>query len=884
MHSTDPDIQQTREWLDALANVIHFEGMGRAQHILEVLLAHINYSGSTAHGNIKRSYVNTLPVAQQAAYPGNLALENKLTAAIRWNAIAMVLRAKRDVGTLGGHLASYASIATLYEVGQHHFFRGRTDTQREDLVYFQGHSCEGNYARAFLEGRLSEEQLANFRQEVGGSGVSSYPHPWLMPHFWQFATVSLGLGPLQAIYQAQFLKYLENRQLLAATDRKVWVFVGDGEMDEPESIAGLTFAAREKLDNLIYVVNCNLQRLDGLVRSNSNIIVELENLFVGAGWNVIKVLWSSDWDPLFAKDSHGVLTRALSQCVDGQFQTFAARGGAYFREQFFGQDPHLAALVKDLSDQQIANLLRGGHDPVKVYAAYKAACEHKHQPTVILVHSVKGFGLGSAGESQNIAHNALDMDEAHLQDFRDRFALPIDAEALRQLAFYKPPEDSPEMRYLRERRQALGGFVPCRLASCESLTVPERSDFAKILQGSDGREMSSTMVLGLIINRLVKDPSLGKRIVPIFSDEVRTFGMEGLFRQLGIYAPHGQLYEPEDKKQLLYYREAKDGQLLEQGITEAGCMASWLAAATSYSTHQLPMVPIFTFYSMFGFQRVGDFIWAAADMRARGFLIGATAGRTTLAGEGLQHQDGHSLLAAAAVPNCIAYDPAFGYEMAVIMQEGLRRMLTQQEDVFYYITAMNEKYVHPPMPHGVEEGILKGMYLFSESDQQAPLKVQLLGSGAILNEVIAAKALLEQDFGVFADVWSATSFNQLYRDASALARAQMLEPSTAAQQTYLEELFSARRGPMIAATDYCRSYAEQIRPFVRKNYFVLGTDGFGRSDSRPRLRQFFEVDRYYIVVAALHMLSVEKMVDRQLVDRAIEKYGINPHKPHPAQV
>jgi len=885
----DIDSVETQEWLEAFASVVEYEGLERARFLMEELLENAAQLGVKL-GSIttKTAYCNTIAVEQQPVYPGDLSLEKRIEAINRWNAIVMVLRAKKTVGGVGGHLSSYASIATIYEVGLNHFFRAASKDHPGDLVYFQGHSSEGNYARAFLEGRLSETQLINFRQEVDGNGVSSYPHPWLMPTFWQFATVSLGLGALQAIYQARFLKYLENRKLLPANDRKIWVFCGDGEMDEPESIAGLTMAAREELDNIIYVINCNLQRLDGLVRSNSKIIQELESLYRGAGWNVIKVIWDSRWDILFSKDKKGLLIKRLNECVDGDLQNAYVRGGAYTREFLCGDNAELRELLADLSDTEITELNRGGHDAVKIYAAYAAAVQHKNQPTVILIQSVKGYGLGTSGaEGRNIAHNQLEMTEAELKLFRDRFALPLTDKQLMALDFYKPEKNSPEMVYLHAQRKKLNGYLPARQPISQKLTVPALSAFDAVLQGSGDRVLSTTMVLGRIFNVLLKDPLISSRIVPIFSDEVRTFGLEGLFRQIGIYSHVGQLYSPEDKEQLVYYRESQDGQILEEGITEAGCMASWIAAATAYATHQFPMIPFFTYYSMFGFQRVGDFIWAAADMRARGFLIGATAGRTTLEGEGLQHQDGTSLLAASAVPNCRAYDPAFGFEMAVIIQHGLQEMYHDEKDVFYYIMAMNEKYTQPAMPSGVEAGIIKGIYLFKEANKNASktsLKVQLMGSGAILREVIAAAELLETDFGVISDIWSVTSFNELRREGLALQREHLFAPDKKQKLSYLEACLEEHAGPIIAATDYIRSYADQIRPFISRSYTVLGTDGFGRSDTREKLRRFFEVDRYHIAVAALYALVKENSLAASQVTAALKKYNIDPKKPNPVSV
>ena len=880
----DYDPIETQEWLDALASLLKFEGAERTRFVLNNLLQAAREQGVVLGSQITTAYQNTIPVQTQAVYPGDLAIEARIEAILRWNAIAMVIRAKNSAGGVGGHLSSYASIATLYEVGMNHFFRGATAERCGDLVYFQGHSSEGNYARAYLEGRLSEDNLIHFRQEVNGPGLSSYPHPWLMPDYWQFATVSLGLGAMQAIYQARFMKYLENRKLQSTQDRKVWLFCGDGEMDEPESIASLSLAAREQLDNMIYIVNCNLQRLDGLVRSNSKIVQELEGIFHGAGWNVIKVLWDSHWDPIFAKDTKGLLLKRLNECVDGELQNTYVRGADHTREFLCNGNEEVRALLADVSDAELAQLQRGGHDAKKIYAAYAQASQHKGQPTAILVQTVKGYGLGtSIGEGRNIAHNHLDMAEPELRLFRDRFQLPLSDQQLLNFEFYKPEANSPELQYLMQRRADLGGFIPARESPKQPLKGPELSAYDAILKGSGDRVLSTTMVLGRILNVLLKDPVLGSRIVPIFSDEVRTFGLESLFRQIGIYSPLGQLYTPEDKEQLMYYREATDGQVLEEGITEAGCMSSWIAAATSYSTHRYPMVPFFTYYSMFGFQRVGDFIWAAADMRARGFLIGATAGRTTLEGEGLQHQDGQSLLTASGVPSCRAYDPAFGFEMAVIIQEGARRMFEKEEDVFYYITAMNEKYLQPEMPKGAEAGILKGLYLF-KAGSKATLRVQLLGSGAILNEVIAAQTLLETDFGIAADVWGAPSFNELRRDGIDVERANRLHPEKTPQKTYVETCLADYAGPVIAATDYMRAYAEQIRPYLGRSYTVLGTDGYGRSDTRAHLRHFFEVDRYYIVTAALHALSQTGQIPASTVTKAMKQYNIDPNKPNPTTV
>jgi pyruvate dehydrogenase E1 component len=880
---SDIDPTETKEWLDALASLIKHEGKERAEYILQRLYDQAEKKGVTAgSGQLVTPFRNTIPADQEPAYPGDLKLEAAIEALIRWNAIAMVMKAKKTAGGVGGHLSSFASIATLYEVGLNHFFHGASNDNPGDLIYFQGHSSEGNYARAYLEGRISKEQLEYFRQEAENPGLSSYPHPWLMPNFWQFATVSLGLGMLQGIYQAQFLKYLENRNLLPTTGRKVWVFCGDGEMDEPESVGNLALAAREQLDNLIFVVNCNLQRLDGLVRSNYKIVQELEGIFRGAGWNVIKVLWDSNWDALFARDKSGALQKRLNECVDGDLQTAHVRGPLYFREFLFNTD-ELKALVADWSDEQLTALHRGAHDPVKIYAAYMAATQHKNQPTVILAMGVKGYGLGTTTtEGRNVAHNQLELTEDELKAFRERFQLPLTDQQLSEFQFQDFKKDSPELNYLLAQRKKLGGFLPARHVASQSLAVPALSVFDSVLQGSADRTMSTTMALGRILNVMLKDKVIGQRIVPIFSDEVRTFGLEALFRQVGIYSPLGQLYIPEDKEQFLYYHESKDGQVLEEGITESGCMSAWIAAATSYATNRFAMVPFFTFYSMFGFQRVGDLIWAAGDMRARGFLIGATAGRTTLEGEGLQHQDGTSLLMAANVPSCRSYDPAYGYEMAVILQHGLQEMIAEEKDVFYYVMAMNERYVQPAMPKGVEEGIIKGMYLLSDSG--ANTAVQLLGSGAILNEVMAAADLLKNDFEIHADVWSVTSFGELRRDGAAIERANMLAPEAKPGVPFVTTALASKATPVVAATDYVRAYADLIRPYLKQTYVTLGTDGYGRSDTRERLRRFFEVDRYYVVVAALYALAKDGKVPISKVTEAMKKYGIDSKKSDPVTV
>jgi len=884
--SNKPDIdpQETQEWLDALEAVLENQGVERAHFLIERLIdkarrsgAHLPYSANTA-------YVNTITIQQQARFLGDPAMERRIRSFVRWNAMAMVVHVNRIATELGGHIASFASIATLYDVAYTHFLHARTKDHGGDLVFIQGHSAPGIYARAFLEGRISEEQINNFRQEVDGNGLSSYPHPWLMPGFWQFPTVSMGLGPIMAIYQARFMRYLQDRGLLNTEGRKVWAFMGDGEMDEPEAMGAIALAARERLDNLIFVVNCNLQRLDGLVRGNSKIIQELEADFRGAGWNVIKVIWGSYWDPLLARDKNGILLKRMHECVDGDFQAYKAKGGAYTRKHFFGKYPELVDMVANLTDEDIWRLNRGGHDPIKVYAAYAAAVAHKRQPTVILAKTVKGYGMGRAGEGMNITHSQKKMGEAALKEFRDRFNIPISDDAIGAAPFYKPPADSPEMSYLHHCREALGGPLPIRDAAAPKLATPALEVFRPLLEGSGDKEMSTTMALVRIMSLIVRDPEIGKYLVPIIPDEARTFGMEGMFRQLGIYSSVGQLYKPVDSDQLLYYREEKQGQVLEEGITEAGAMSSWIAAATAYANHGQSMIPFYIFYSMFGFQRIGDLAWAAGDMRARGFLIGGTAGRTTLAGEGLQHQDGHSLVVAATIPNCIVYDPAYAYELAVIIQDGLRRMYQEQEDRFYYITAMNETYVQPAMPEGVEEGILKGIYRVRTGGavEKMEKRVQLLGSGAILREALAAADLLEQDFAVTTDVWSVTSFNELRREGLEVERWNMLHPEQAPRRSYVEQQLGPTSGPIVAATDYIQTLADQIRPFVPRRYRVLGTDGFGRSDMRSQLRKFFEVDRHYIVLATLKALADEGALPAAQVSEAIAKYRIDPEKPNPA--
>ena len=883
--STDPDPQETQEWIDALDGVLRSEGPLRAQQLVERLIERAQISGATVSVGIQTPYINTIPLGRQPRMPGNFEIEMRLRHYLRWNAMAMVVRANETSSELGGHVASFASSATLYDVGFNHFWRAPTETFGGDLVFFQGHSSPGVYARAFLEGRISEEQLANFRQEVDGKGLSSYPHSWLMPDFWQFATVSMGLGPIQAIYQARFLKYLHNRGIADTADRKVWCFIGDGETDEPESLGAISVAARERLDNLIFVVNCNLQRLDGPVRGNGKIIQELERGFRGAGWNVIKVIWGRNWDPLLAADHTGRLVQLMNECVDGDYQTFKANDGAYVREHFFGRYPETAALVKDWTDAQIWALQRGGHDPTKVYAAYDAAAKHRDQPTVILAKTIKGYGMGSSGEAQNIAHQQKHLDLKAMRQFRDRFALPISDAEIPKMPYYRPPEDSAEMHYLRDRVKALGS-LPQRRRKATALTVPELSAFDSVLKGSGDREISTTMAFVRILNAMTRDKAIGHRVVPIVADESRTFGMEGMFRQLGIYSPVGQLYKPQDAAQLMYYREDKSGQILQEGISEAGALCSWIAAATSYSVSDQQMIPVYIFYSMFGFQRIGDLAWAAGDMRSRGFLMGGTSGRTTLNGEGLQHEDGHSQVFASFIPNCVSYDPTYSYELAVIMQDGMRRMYAEQEDVYYYITVMNENYVHPDMPPGSEAGILKGMYRLREvaaEGKKAP-RVQLLGSGTILREVIAGAELLASDFGVASDVWSVTSFNQVRRDGLAAQRWNMLHPEQKPRLSYVEECFADHPGPIVAATDYIKTFAEGIHPFIDRRYVVLGTDGFGRSDYRRKLRSFFEVDRHFVATAALKALADEGTIKPEIVAKALAQYGIDPAKPNPVTV
>jgi pyruvate dehydrogenase E1 component len=882
---SDDDPQETQEWLDSLDSVIKNEGPERAHFLLEQLVEKARRSGAHLPYSANTAYVNTIPIGNEIKSPGDHELEHRIRSYVRWNAAAMVLRANKDTN-VGGHIASFASAATLYDVGFNHFWHTPSESHGGDLVFSQGHSAPGVYARAFMLGRLTEKQLDKYRQEVDGEGLSSYPHPWLMPDFWQFPTVSMGLGPIMAIYQARFMKYLQDRGLADTDGRKVWCFLGDGESDEPESMGAIGVAAREKLDNLIFVVNCNLQRLDGPVRGNGKIIQELEADYRGAGWNVIKVIWGSYWDPLLAKDVNGTLLKVMEETVDGEYQTIKSKDGAYVREHFFGKYPETKDMVSNMSDDDIWRLNRGGHDPHKIYAAYAAAVAHKGQPTVILAKTIKGYGMGSAGEAQNITHQQKKMGTTSLKAFRDRFKLPIADEDLDKIPYLKFPEDSAEHQYMASRRHALGGYLPSRRQKGDVLEIPQVSAFNAILEGSGEREISTTMAFVRILGTLVKDRNIGKRVVPIVPDESRTFGMEGMFRQLGIWSSVGQLYTPQDADQLMFYKEDKHGQILQEGINEAGAMSSWIAAATAYSTHGTSMIPFYIYYSMFGFQRVGDLAWAAGDQRARGFLLGGTAGRTTLNGEGLQHEDGHSHLISSTIPNCVSYDPTFAYELAVIIQDGMRRMYADQEDVFYYITLMNENYAQPAMPKGCEENIIKGMYQLPSpklKTKKGP-KVQLLGSGTILLEVIAAQKLLDEDFGVIADVWSCTSFNELRRDGISTERWNMLHPEETPRKSHVEKCLAGTEGPVIASTDYMRIFADQIRPYIKKHFVVLGTDGFGRSDTREKLREFFEVNRYYVAVAALTALADNGEIPRTVVVDAIKKYGINPEKPEPTTV
>jgi pyruvate dehydrogenase E1 component len=879
------DPQETQEWLDALDAVIDRVGIERAHTLIETLIDKARRAGANLPFKATTAYVNSIHLNAEARHPGDHELEYRIRSYVRWNAMAMVVRANAQHHGLGGHISTFASSATLYDVGWNHFFKGPDNPDGADLIYFQGHSSPGVYARAFLEGRLSEQDLDRFRREASGPGLSSYPHPWLMPQFWQFPTVSMGLGPMMAIYQARFMRYLQNRGLIPANQARVWAYLGDGEVDEPESLGAISLAAREKLDNLTFVINCNLQRLDGPVRGNGKIIQELEGVFRGAGWQVFKVIWGDGWDHLLAKDKQGLLVKRMEEAVDGDYQNYAARDGAYTREHFFGRYPELLRMVANLTDSDIKRLNRGGHDPQKVYAAYHAAVHVEGQPTCILAKTVKGYGIGEAGEGKNPTHQIKELGVEALKAFRDRYRIPISDDVIAQAPFYKPPEQSREMQYFRARHKELGGYLPTRRVQAERLKVPSLELFDALLKGTGEREISTTMAFVRVLSALVRDKAIAKHIVPIIPDEARTFGMEGLFRQLGIYASQGQLYEPVDSAEVMFYREDKQGQILEEGICEAGAIASFIAAGSSYANYGVHMAPFYAFYSMFGFQRVADFIWAAADSRARGFLIGATSGRTTLAGEGLQHLDGHSHVMAATVPTCRAYDPTYAYELAVIIQDGMQRMYADDQEAFYYITVTNEMYTMPAMPEGVREGIVKGMYLLRSAAKPQKHHVQLLGCGAILREVLAAAELLEKDFSVSSDIWSVTSFTELARDADLGSRHQRLHPTETAKPSYVEQCLAARPdGPVIAATDYIKLFAEQIRAAVKRPYLVLGTDGFGRSDTREGLRRFFEVDRFQIVATALQALAQSGTLPAAQVQAAIEKYGIDASRPHPASV
>jgi len=881
------EILETREWLDSIDYVVRHSGRDRAASLLRQLERHAKQSGVTIPFSATTPYINTIPLEKQPPFPGSQEIERRIKSLVRWNALAMVVRANKLVEGIGGHISTYASAATLYEVGFNHFFHGKGEGTEGDTVFFQGHASPGIYSRAFLLGRIPIEKLQNFRRELApGGGLSSYPHPWLMPDYWEFPTVSMGLSPIMAIYQARFARYLEDRGLKTPSSRKVWAFLGDGETDEPEALGAITLAAREKLDNLIFVINCNLQRLDGPVRGNGNIIQELESAFRGAGWNVIKVIWGSDWDPILAKDRDGLLIKRMGEVVDGELQKYAVESGAYLRQHFFGKYPPLLEMVKHLSDAQLQKMRLGGHDPLKVHAAFKAATEHQGQPTVVLARTIKGYGLGESGEGKNITHQQKKLNEEELKNFRSRFGIPLSDEECEHLAFYRPPDDSPEMQYLRRRRQELGGYIPKRVVRSGKIRqLPSQDVWEEFYKGTEGRTASTTMVFVRMLAKLLRDDKIGHLIVPIVPDEARTFGMEALFRQVGIYSHAGQLYEPVDRDTLLYYKEAKNGQILEEGITEAGSISSFIAAGTAYATHAINTIPFFIFYSMFGFQRVGDLIWAAGDMRTRGFLLGGTAGRTTLAGEGLQHQDGHSHLLAYTVPNCVAYDPAYAYEIAVILEDGLKRMYQDEESIFYYLTVMNEQYEMPAMPEGVREGILRGMYLVRKSGlRDAGARVQLLGSGAILPEVIKAAGMLEQKYGVAADVWSVTSYKQLYNDGIAADRWNMLHPLEKARVPYVTQCLGNTEGVIVAASDYMKTLPNSISKWVPRRLHSLGTDGYGRSESRQALRDFFEVDARFVTLATLSELAREGKIKAETVQQAIKDLEINAEKPNPVLV
>ena len=885
MHKTgDPNPLETAEWLESLDELVRHSGPERARFILQRLWERSHLHGAAPPTPVNTPYVNTIPRHEEVPYPGDRVIERRIKSLVRWNALAMVVRANKYDPGIGGHISTYASLATLLEVGFNHFFHASYGDEPGDFVYFQGHASPGVYARAYLEGRLNEQHLENFRHELREHpGLSSYPHPWLMPNFWQFPTVSMGLGPINAIYHARFLRYLENRGLLKPSPRKVWAFLGDGEMDEPEAVGALRIAAFERLDNLIFVINCNLQRLDGPVRGNGKIIQELEALFRGAGWNVIKVIWGDNWDPLLEKDKTGLLIQRMNESVDGDYQNYVARGGAYIRQHFFGRYPELLELVRDMSDDELWRLRRGGHDPQKVYNAYLRAVQHTGSPTVIIAKTIKGYGLGEAGEGRNITHQQKKLNEQEMEEFCGRFEIPLPPEKIHTVSFYRPPEDSPEMKYLHERRRALGGYLPERKPRAVALQTPPLEYFEEMLGGSGGREVSTTMAFVRLLTLMLRHPEIGRYVVPIVPDEARTFGMESLFRQIGIYSPHGQLYRPVDQEMFLYYKEARDGQILEEGITEAGSMASFTAAGTAWANLGLPMIPFYVYYSMFGYQRVGDLMWAFADSRGKGFLCGATAGRTTLAGEGLQHQDGHSQLLMTVIPTCAVYDPAYAYEIAVIVQDGLRRMYQEGEDRFYYLTLYNENYVQPPMPEGVREGILKGLYLY-RGPQNGPAQVQLFGSGPILDEALRAQNLLAERYGVQAQVWSATSYCELRRDALAVERWNRLHPDQPARRPYLLEALEGTEGPIIAATDYMKAVPDQIAPWLGGRLVSLGTDGFGRSDNRQYLRRFFEVSAEAIAAAALAALAREGRFDARRAAEAIRELGLDPEAPDPARV
>jgi len=886
--SKDGDIDpiETKEWLESLSAVLEKEGKDRAQFLIKKLIDHSYKEGSDLVLSRNTPYINTIKPEEEIKSPGDQNLERKIRSLIRWNAAAMVVRANKKNPELGGHIGTFASAATLYDVGMNHFWRAKNNKFGGDLIYFQGHSAPGMYARAFLEGRVNEKELDRFRQEVKPGGLSSYPHPWLMPKFWQFPTVSMGLGPIMSIYQARFNKYLINRGLIKDEGRKIWCFLGDGETDEPESLGAIGLAAREKLDNLIFVVNCNLQRLDGPVRGNGKIIQELEGIFRGAGWNVIKVIWGSYWDQLLAKDKSGLLIKRMGEAVDGEYQAFKAKGGSYVREKFFGKYKELLDMVSQMTDRDIWKLNRGGHDPHKVYAAYHAAMKNKETPTVILAKTIKGYGMGKSGESINTTHQQKKLDEKDLLYYRDRFDVPLTDEQVKNIEYYKPKENSPEIKYLKECRIKLGGFLPERSSFAKAIKTPPQDIFAKMKESTGEKEMSTTMVLVRMLTNLMRDKNVAPRLVPIIPDEARTFGMEGLFQKIGIYAHEGQKYEPVDSEQLSSYREDIKGQVLEEGITEAGAISSWIAAGTSYANHDISMIPIYIFYSMFGFQRTGDFIWAAGDNQTRGFLIGATAGRTTLSGEGLQHGDGHSHVLSSVVPNCISYDPAFSYELAVIFREGLRRMYEKRENVFYYITTMNENYSHPEMPKekNIEEDILKGMYKFREYNKNKKTTIQLLGSGTILREVIAAAEILEKDYKIDSNVWSVTSYNELRKEAMEIERYNLLNPEKINKKSHIEKCLSSTEGPVVSASDYIRLNSDQIRPFVGKSFYSFGTDGYGRSDTRKNLRNFFEIDKEHIVAYSLSVLAKEQLIPSKYASDAIKKYNIDPNKSIPTKI